>query len=140
MVAGEKHVDAVLRAAPADVGVMSLTNRHQIKTLGEPLDQPGRISALAVLDSLRTHEAKKILTYLGKPVPNVLNTELRTELQRCYAKLGAEEVHEGMLHVLKRTRDMKPLAEFIAQLPGSLHAAALSIPLRKADMRACCRR
>jgi hypothetical protein len=133
VIAGEKHVDALLRSVPVYVGVMSLTRRYQIKTLREPLDQPGRISPLAVLDSLRTDEAKAILAYLGKPIPQVPNTALRMELRRCFGTLGGRDIVDGMLHVLKRTRDMKPLAEFIAQLPGSLHAAALSIPLRKSD-------
>jgi hypothetical protein len=133
VIAGEKHIEAVLRSVPADVGVMSLTHRHTIKTLREPLDQPSRISPLAVLDSLRTDEANAILTYLRLPVPQVPNTAVRAELRQCFATLCAEDVHRGMLHVLKRTRDMKPLTEFIAQLPASLHAAALSIPLRKSD-------
>jgi hypothetical protein len=97
------------------------------------LISPGRISPLAVLDSLRTDEAKGILIYLSEPVPDVPNTALRAELRRRFATLRAEEVHRAMVHVLKRSRDMKPLTEFIAQLPSSLHAAALSIPLRKSD-------
>jgi hypothetical protein len=133
VIAGEKHVAALLRSVPRDVGVMSLTNRHQIRTLREPLDQPERISPIAVLESLRTDEAKAILACLGEAVPQVPNTMLRTELRHCFASLRGEAVHGAMLQVLKRTRDMKPLAEFLAQLPGSLHAAALSIPLRKAD-------
>jgi hypothetical protein len=133
VIACEKHVPSLLRSLPSDVGIMSLTNRHQIRTLREPLDRPERISPVAVLESLRTDEAKAILSCLGAAVPQVPNTALRTELRRCFATLRAEDVHGAMLQVLKRTRDLKPLAEFLAQLPGSLHAAALSIPLRKAD-------
>jgi len=34
---------------------------------------------------------------------------------------------------LKRTRDLSPLSNLVDDLPRSLHAAALSIPVRRAD-------
>jgi hypothetical protein len=133
VIAGDNHVDAVRRNTPPDVGVMCLSARHQITTLREPDNQPWRVSPLAVLETVRTNEAKAMLHFLGRAIPDVPNTAVRAELGACFAALSGEEVHRAMLHVLKRTRDMKPLAEFIAQLPASLHAAALSIPLRKPD-------
>lgn len=133
VMASEKHLDALLQLIPADVGIISLSDRYQIKTLRNPVNRPERISPLAVLDALRTDEAKAILTYLRMAVPHVPNTELRMELRRRFATLHPEDVHDGMLSVLRRTRNNKPLAELIAQLPDSLHAAALSIPLRKSD-------
>jgi hypothetical protein len=38
-----------------------------------------------------------------------------------------------MVRTLKRTRDLQPLAGLVEQLPVSMRAAALSVPLRKSD-------
>jgi hypothetical protein len=58
---------------------------------------------------------------------------LRSELRGLFEILAPEVVHDGMLRTLKRTRDLRPLAGLVEQLPLSLHAAALSVPLRKGD-------
>lgn len=133
VIAGENHVGAVLEAAPADVGVMSLSTRFQIKTERAAVDQPHRISPLAVFDSLRTAEAADIVAQAGLKVPCVPNTRLRTELRLQFEVLEPQAVHSAMLSTLKRTRNLLPLAGLVDQLPVSLRAAALSIPLRKSD-------
>jgi hypothetical protein len=38
-----------------------------------------------------------------------------------------------MVQVLKKTRNLLRLSHLVAQLPDSLHTAALSVPLRKLD-------
>jgi hypothetical protein len=38
-----------------------------------------------------------------------------------------------MVCTLKRTRNLAPLSDLVDQLPDSLHAAALSIPVRRMD-------
>jgi hypothetical protein len=133
VIAGENHVESVLDATPSDVGVMSLSRRYQITTRREARNEPGRIQPLSVFETLRTNEAKDLLVYLGLPVPSVPNTLLRSELRKAFATLRPEAAHEGMLHTLKRTRDMKSLATLVERLPDSLHAAALSVPMRRRD-------
>jgi hypothetical protein len=133
VIAGENHVEAVLKAAPSDIGVMSLSHRYQIKTLREAENSPSRICPLTAFDALRTKEAVEILLYLGLEVPKVPNTRMRIELRRQFENLSPEDVHVAMLHTLKRTRNLLPLADLVKKLPTSLHAAALSIPLRRGD-------
>ncbi len=133
VIAGENHVGAVLESAPRDVGVMCLLPGFHIRTLRDAVNKPGRICPLAVFETLRTAEAADIIAQVGLPIPDVPNTRLRTELRRLFKTLEPEAVHHGMVRTLKRTRDMQPLAGLIDQLPVSLHAAALSVPLRKSD-------
>lgn len=133
VIAGENHVDAVLESTPGDVGVMSLSRRFQISTLRDAVNQPSRICPLAVFESLRTAEAAEIVAQAGLGKPDVPNTRLRTELRSLFKTLAPEAVHDGMLRTLKRTRNLQPLNGLVERLPISLHAAALSIPLRKSD-------
>lgn len=133
VIAGENHVSTVLEATPPDVGVMSLSRRFQISTLRDAVNQPQRICPLAVFNTLRTAEAADIVAHAGLYIPDVPNTRLRTELRSLFETLAPEAVHDGMLRTLKRTRNLQPLAGLVEQLPVSLHAAALSVPLRKTD-------
>ena len=133
VIAGENHVEAVLRAAPSDVGVMSLSRRYSIQIRREAENAPERICPASVFEALRTHEASELLRNLGVETPDVPNTRLRTELRKLFELQRPELVHAAMLRTLKRTRDLQPLSALVNQLPPSLHAAALSIPLRRAD-------
>jgi hypothetical protein len=133
VIAGENHVEALLRSTPSDVGVMSLDRRSYISTRRDAENRPGRVCPITVFEALQTNEAKKLLAGLGLAVPDVPNTRLRTELRKCFETLHPEDVHAGMLRTLKETRDLQPLATLVVQLPESLQAAALSVPLRKSD-------
>lgn len=133
VIAGENHVDAVLNSVPKDVGVMRLNSRHGISILREAADRPARTSPAAIFDSIRTLEASKILQSRGMLVPPVPNTELRSVLRSLFIKLSPCAAHEGMVKVLKQTRNLLPLSDLVGKLPLSLQAAALSVPLRKLD-------
>lgn len=133
VIAGENHVDAVFDAVSTDVGVMRLSDRHQISTLREAVDQPERTSCAAIFDSIRLNEAKQILARNGLCLPSVPNTELHSALRDQFIKLTPQAAHSGMVHVLKKTRNLMPLADLVGQLPGSLQSAVLSIPLRRID-------
>ena len=74
-----------------------------------------------------------ILLSLGVSIPFVPNTALSHVLRELFIKLDAREAHEGMVQILKRTRNLLPLSDLVAQLPHSLQTAALSVPLRKID-------
>lgn len=135
VIAGENHVASVLDMVGADDGVLQLSRRHQISVLKAAVDRPDRINPLAVFDSLRVVEARALLAGLGVNVPDVPNTRLHGVMREQFATLDPHAVHVGMVQVLKRQRDLRPLSDLIEQLPPSLQPAALSMPLRKADHR-----
>ena len=133
VIAAEKHVDAVNASVPKEVGIMRLNSRHQISTLREAADRAECTSPAAIFDSIRTGEARLILRSRGVPVPDVPNTELHSALRHLFIKLDPREAHDGMVQVLRKTRNLLPLSALVAQLPPSLQTAALSVPLRKLD-------
>jgi hypothetical protein len=133
VIASESHVDAVIASVPKDIGVLLLNNRHNISTRREALDCPERTSPEAIFDAIRTDEARMILASRGVSVPTVPNTVLHSVLRELFTKLKANQAHDGMVRVLKKTRNLLSLSDLVAQLPPSLHTAALSVPLRKLD-------
>jgi len=74
-----------------------------------------------------------LLASRGVEIPKVPNTQLHSALRRLFVELSPREAHEGMVEVLKQTRNLVPLSALLEQLPKSLHMAALSVPFRKAD-------
>jgi hypothetical protein len=133
VIAAESHIDAVITSVPRDVGILLLNSRHQIQTLRDAADRPECTSPVAIFDSIRTDEARRILLSQGISIPPVPNTELNCVLRQLFVKLDPCTAHEGMVRVLKKTRNLLPLSDLVAQLPHSLQSAALSIPLRKLD-------
>jgi hypothetical protein len=133
VIASESHVSGVLETIPEDVGVMCLSRRYQITTVRDAIDQPDRICTATVFESLRSAEARAILMDLGVDIPNVPNMRLHAEMRECFRRLKPSDVHAAMVKTLKRTRDLAPLAQLVDRLPPSLHAAALSIQVRRSD-------
>jgi hypothetical protein len=133
VIAAESHIRAVANTVPDFVGMLCLNSRHKITTLRDAADQPERTSPSAIFDSIRTEEARMILSSFGVSIPRVPNTELHAVLRRAFMTLDPVQAHEGMVRVLKRTRNLLPLSALVNQLPPSLHTAALSVPLRKVD-------
>jgi hypothetical protein len=133
VLAADTHVPAIQKMVSDEVGLLCLTPRYQISTIREALDRTERISPTAVFDSLRTKEAKMLLLSRGIAIPQVPNTALHSVLRTLFLKLNPREAHEGMVEVLKESRNLVPLSALVSQLPKSLHMAALSVPLRKTD-------
>lgn len=133
VIAGENHTSAVLDMVGADVGVLQLSRRHHISVVKPAIDRPDRVDPLAVFDTLRTDEAKALLAGVGIEPPNVPNTRLYAVLREQFAALDPHQAHIGMVQVLKRNRDLRPLSDLIDRLPRSLQPAALSVPMRKSD-------
>jgi hypothetical protein len=133
VIAGESHVCEVLETVPDDVGVMCLSRRYQITTVREAVDRPDRICTATVFEALRSAEACAILKDLGVTIPDVPNTLLHAKMRECFRRLKPEDVHVAMVKTLKRTRDLAPLSQLVDRLPPSLHAAALSIQVRRGD-------
>lgn len=133
VIASKAHIQGVLNTVPCDVGVMMLTSRYRISIVREAEDRPERICPATVFESLRTTEAAAILKRLKIEVPDVPNTQRHTAMRAVFAELDATSVHKAMVSTLKRTRNLAPLSALVDQLPRSLHAAALSIQVRRAD-------
>src|ERR1019366_3542282 len=92
----------------------------QISTLRDAADRAECTSPGAIFDSIRTEEARMILSSFGVSVPHVPNTELHAVLREAFMKLDPIQAHEGMVRVLKRTRNLLPLAALVDQLPPAL--------------------
>jgi hypothetical protein len=133
VIASETHIRNVLEMTAEDVGVMCLSRRYQITTAREALDCPERICTATVFESLRSAEACSILVELGISVPEVPNTMMHAAVRECFQRLDPKDVHAAMVKTLKRARDLAPLSDLVDRLPRSLHAAALSIQVRRSD-------
>jgi hypothetical protein len=133
VIVAESHIRAVINTVPNFVGILCLNSRYQISTLRGAANQPERTSPDAIFNSIRMEEARLILSSFGVCVPCVPNTELYSVLRNEFVKLDPTQAHEGMVRVLKQTRNLLPLSALVDQLPVSLQTAALSVPLRKAD-------
>ncbi len=133
IITGENHLDAVCESVPQNIGVLLLTDRFQISTIREAVDSTDRTIPEAIFDSIQLSEAKRILKTRGFEVPVLPNTQMYQALRKQFITLTPSEAHDGMVQVLRNTRSLLPLAEFIKKLPHSIQAAALSTPLRKQD-------
>jgi hypothetical protein len=133
VIAGHDHVAAVIDSVPADVGVLRLSGRGSVSTIREAINAPERIEPSVLFDSLRRDEAVEILRLHGVAVPQVPNTEVHRMLRGIFASLSPAEAHDGFVRVLRKTRSVLGLAEFLEGLPRSLRAAALPVRLGRAD-------
>ena len=133
VIAGETHVDEVCKRTPVSVGVLCLSNRHQISTIREAENRKDRICPLTVLDSLRAAEATEILKSLEIPIPKVPNTQRHAALSALFAPVGPSILHEKMVQTLRRTRSQAPLRSLVNSMPDSLKTAALSVSVRRSD-------
>ena len=133
VIAAEDHVQSVLDATPSAVGVQSLNSRYQISTVREATEHLDQICPATVLESLRVPEACAVLAFLGVEIPHVPNTRLHGALRERFEVLEPAAVHQAMLRVLWRSRNLAPLSNLVGRLPRSLRAAALSVSLRSSD-------
>lgn len=133
VIASEGHVAGVLDTIPDDVGVMMLGSRYRITTVREAEDRADRICPATVFESLRSAEAVAVLKRLNISVPPVPNTQRHATMRAVFAQLDPTAVHNAMVTTLRGTRNLAPLGDLVDQLPRSLHAAALSIQVRRAD-------
>ena len=117
VIAAENHIHAVVNTVPDFVGILCLSSRYQISPLREAANQPERTSPDAIFNSIRMEEARMILSSFGVCVPCVPNTELHAVLRKEFVKLDPIQAHEGMVRVLKQTRNLLPLSALIDQLP-----------------------
>lgn len=135
VITGENHIDDVKNMIPSDVGIMMLNSRYQISTVREAIEDIDRLNVDAIFDSLQLREIVRVLDFHNVEVPKMPNTVLYAELKSIFSNLDKYQVHSGMVTVLKKTRSLLPLNEFVNKLPPSLHASALSTKIRRCDQK-----
>ncbi|MER8553595.1 sce7726 family protein [Mesorhizobium sp. M1217] len=133
VIASEDHIEGVRQVVPENVGIMCLSRRYQVSVEREAIDRPDCICPVTAFESLRSVEAAEVLKALGVAVPAVPNTQRHGVMRDLFAKLDPASLHREMVITLKRTRSLASLSDLIDQLPSSLHAAALSVPVRRSD-------
>jgi len=133
VIAAEEHVQSVAAKVSKDVGILVLSNRHQISTVREAANRPDNIDPCAVFESLTKDEAIAILNRIGRGIPIVPNTRFHAEMLKIYAELDPFSLHECMIGVLKETRSLQPLSKLMQELPKSLQTAVISTQLRQRD-------
>lgn len=133
VIVSETHIESVRRAVPEDVGILHLSRGYNVSVKRDAIDRPERICPVTVFESLRSAEAAAILKALGVAVPAVPNTQRYSIMRDLFAKLEPVALHREMVHTLKRARSLVSLSELVDKLPASLHAAALSVPVRRSD-------
>jgi hypothetical protein len=133
VIASESHVRGVTDAVPEEVGVMSLCRRSHISTFRPATENLSSVCSQTIFESVRSAEARTILKMLDFEVPNVPNTLLHGAMRDIFGQLQPMEVHKAMVETLKQSRNLAPLGSLVDRLPDSLHAAALSVDIRRAD-------
>lgn len=133
VIAGENHIETILQSTPVNVGVMCLNRRNQITRIRDASDGASTVCPVAIFESLRSDEAREILSSLGIFTPDVPNTILRRVMRDAFVGLDPESTHNAMVKTLKRSRSLAPLAVFVERLPQSLRSAALTTQVRCAD-------
>ena len=133
VIASDRHINGVLGSVPEDVGVMKLGPHYKITQVRGAENRADRICPATVFDSLRSAEAVEILKRLKIAVPDVPNTQRHKTMREAFAQLDPKDVHNAMVTTLKITRNLAPLSDLVDRLPRSLHAAALSIQVQRAD-------
>lgn len=133
VIASESHIASIEAMVSPDVGMFVLNRRYRISMIREAAEKPEQTSPEAIFNSIRTDEARRVLILNGICVADVPNTKLNSELREHFIRLDPVKAHNGMVQVLKETRNLRPLSSLVARLPRSLHVAALAVPLRKLD-------
>nr|WP_218626994.1 sce7726 family protein [Sodalis sp. dw_96] len=133
VIAGTAHIQEILDTTPKDVGVMSLSRWNRISILREANENTDFICSLTIFDSLRLSEAIDILNELSIEIPSLPNTLMRNAIRSLYSELDPIVIHNHMIKVLKKTRNIAPLSALIANLPRALQTIALTVQLRNKD-------
>lgn len=133
VIASESHIEGIRRILPNDVGIMCLSKRFRISVIRDAVDCAERICPITVFESLRSTEAAAVLKALDISMPVVPNTQRHRVMRALFAELDPVALHQEFVRTLKRTRNLSSLSGLVAKLPTSLHAAALSIPIHRAD-------
>ncbi|MHB9027049.1 MAG: sce7726 family protein [Armatimonadota bacterium] len=133
VITGDNHVDALERNIPVEVGIQVLTGRFSISDYRPPVSNIANVRPESIFESLQRSEYLTILNMYDITVPAVPNTRMHAVAKELFCSLTPEQAHKGMVEALKENRNPIVLREFILSVPGSLKAAAVSVPLSKSE-------
>jgi hypothetical protein len=133
VITSEDHLAQILKSIPQNVGLLCLSRRYSIQTVRDAIHLTDDVCPIATFESLRSEEARAVLKALGAEVPEIPNTQVRAAMRAIFAHQDPAAVHRAMVATLKRARNLATLTELVNQLPASLHAAALSIQIRRGE-------
>jgi hypothetical protein len=129
VITSESHISALERTIPEEVGIQVLTDRFRIHDYRLPTSNVANVCPGQVFESLQRSEYLAILGKYGITVPEVANTRVHAVAKALFVSLTPEQAHQGMVDVLKSTRNSIVLRDFIRSVPDSLKAAAICVPL-----------
>ncbi len=130
VIVGENHLSSVCKSVPKFVGILVLSDRHQVSTIREAKEDARRTSSTDIFEAISQREATMVLEDAGFEVPDVPNTQRYRVLRELFATLDADFAHRAMVRTLKRTRNLLPLTSLLQEIPESLHTASISARLR----------
>lgn len=124
----EKHLGAVERQVPMDVGISILGKRYRIQVVREAQAFTALLDVPAMLRLLRKRELLDLIGEKGNDLPN---TRVFSEALKIAYLGSVEELNQHILAILRgRALSNTPLAE---KLPRSLAALALALSLNDAQ-------
>lgn len=133
VVTSENHLHRIAELVPQHIGIILLSKRFTLQIVREASEDLDRLDPLSMLDVLRTTEAKEVLANLKQEIPQVPNTQIRTELAGVFKNLPPELVHRQMVTTIRINRSQHSLASFVDNVPSSLKAAALTTSFNNSE-------
>jgi hypothetical protein len=129
VVTHEGAVDAVLRLAPAEVGVLVLTRRGAMSEVRAAASNAPNVVPAVLFGCLRRNEYLAILQRTHGWNADIPSAYLVAEAKKLFSELKPEVAHaHAVLEMRARTTDASR-ADFVSQLPYSLRTLGLSQPL-----------
>lgn len=129
VVTHEGAVDAVLRIAPAEVGVLLLTKRGAMSQVRASTSNAPNVTPAVLFGCLRRNEYLTILKRTHGWSADVPPAYLVAEARKLFSELKPELAHaQAVLEMRARTTDAAR-ADFVSQLPYGLRTLGLSQPL-----------
>lgn len=123
VVLSESDIIRYERKIPVEIGIVSLTNRNQFRTIRESSKLCSGYSAEMAINILRAQELREIVYAYDETICDVPNTETVSYCRRVLNSLPESDLKASVLKSLKNRGLVQNL--FLTQLPFSLRAAAL---------------
>lgn len=124
----EKHVSAIERQVPENVGISILGSRYRIRVLREAIESSDDLEPAAMLRLLRK---KELLDFIRKDCSEIPNTKIFSEALDFASSIGARDLNQHVTSVLRgRALGNTGLA---SALPRNLGAIALALNLNSSQ-------
>lgn len=122
-------VDKLYKSIGSHIGIIVLNEDHQLDTLREAESNLPNIEPLVIFDALREKEYLEILQEVGNFIPQGNRYDWYYQCKERFAGLPKDQVHAGMLKVLKARTKKPEFLDFVSKLPISLTSIGLASEL-----------